>query len=355
MKAAFTAGNDPRPTRGPEIVRRSLDLIRRRLPERWSLHVRSGRAPIAEIRAPDGASATLAILARPTLVTNQLAGILEALGGNASAVPVVASRYLSPSVRDWLERRRVSYMDATGNVYLVVDRPALFLRDRGADRDPWRGPGRPRGNLAGTPAARVVRTLVDFAPPLSVPALVERSGASTGATYRVVRFLEDEALLTRDPRGPIRTVAWRQIIERWSQDYGFQRSNQVQSFLEPRGLPALIDRLARSNGLRYAVSGSVAVQQWAPYAPARAAMVYVDDIGQAAESLALRPVESGGNVLLAAADDDFVFERTTHQEGLAIVAPSQAAVDLLTGPGRNPAEAQALLDWMETNESDWRQ
>jgi hypothetical protein len=246
-------------------------------------------------------------------------------------------------------------MDATGNMYLVVDRPALFLRDRGADRDPWRGPGRPRGTLAGTPAARVVRALVDLAPPMSVPVLVERAGASTGATYRVVRFLEDEALLTRDPRGPIRTVAWRQILERWSQDYGFQRSNQVRSFLEPRGLPALIDRLAQSKDLRYAVSGSVAVQQRAPYAPARTAMVYVDDIGRAAESLALRPVESGGNVLLAAADDDFVFDRTTDHEGLAIVAPSQAAVDLLTGPGRNPAEAQALLDWMETNESDWRQ
>lgn len=33
---------------------------------------------------------------------------------------------------------------------------------------------------------------------------------------------------------------------------------------------------------------------------------------------------------------------------------SQVAVDLLTGPGRNPAEGQALLDWMEINERAWR-
>ena len=30
--------------------------------------------------------------------------------------------------------------------------------------------------------------------------------------------------------------------------------------------------------------------------------------------------------------------------------PAQVAVDLLTGPGRNPGEAVALMDWMERNE-----
>lgn len=32
----------------------------------------------------------------------------------------------------------------------------------------------------------------------------------------------------------------------------------------------------------------------------------------------------------------------------------QVAVDLLTGPGRNPSEAVALLDWMAANERAWR-
>ena len=39
---------------------------------------------------------------------------------------------------------------------------------------------------------------------------------------------------------------------------------------------------------------------------------------------------------------------------LVNAAPSQVAVDLLTGPGRNPAEGQALLDWMENHECTWR-
>jgi hypothetical protein len=41
-------------------------------------------------------------------------------------------------------------------------------------------------------------------------------------------------------------------------------------------------------------------------------------------------------------------------DGVMYAAPSQVAVDLLTGPGRSPAEGQALLDWMESNEPAWR-
>jgi len=195
---------------------------------------------------------------------------------------------------------------------------------------------------------------VDFAPPVSVPELVRRSGASTGATYRVVEFLEREALIERTPRGPIRTVEWRRLLERWSEDYGFQRSNVVRTYLQPRGLPAVLDGLAAARGLRYALTGSLAARRLAPYAPPRLAMIYVDDPEEVAERLKLRAVDSGANVLLAASDYDVVFDRLVEVDGLSFTAPSQTAVDLLTGPGTSPAEASALLDWMESHERDWR-
>jgi hypothetical protein len=298
----------------------------------------------------------LLVDARTNLVTADLPGILEQTRGRAggAAIPLIVARFLGPTARDWLERNDVSYADATGNLRILVDQPALFLRDRGADRDPWRGRGRPRGNLAGPPGARVVRALVDFATPMAVTDLVELSGASTGATYRTIEFLEAEGLVRRAARGRIETVEWRSLLERWSRDYGFQQSNSVSSYLEPRGLPAFMDRLSRSEGLTYAVTGTAAVQRYAPYAAARLAMVYVDDVTRAATTLGLRPVDAGANILLASGNHDVVFDRTVTENGLTLVAPSQAAVDLLTGPGRSPAEAEALLDWMETHQSDWR-
>jgi hypothetical protein len=267
---------------------------------------------------------------------------------------MLVARYLAPATRERIANAGAGYVDATGNVYFATDRPALLLRDRGADRDPWRGPGRPRGTLKGPPAARVVRALIDFAPPYTVPEIAERAGASIGATYRVVKFLEEQELVERERQGAITGVRWKSLMERWSRDYGFAQSNTVATFLEPRGLPALTARLVDEPQLEYAITGSLAVQQVAAYAPTRLAMLYVRDIGEAANALKLRETTTGANVALAAGDYDVAFERTRLEERLRFAALSQVAVDLLSGPGRNPSEATALMDWMERNESAWR-
>lgn len=171
---------------------------------------------------------------------------------------------------------------------------------------------------------------------------------------RVIEFLEQEGLLTRRRYGPIEDVRWRALLERWSEDYGFLRSNTVQTYLEPRGLRALTDRLVALEDLEYVVTGSLAAERVAAYAPPRLATIYVRDFARATDALKLRAVETGGNVALATGDYEVVFERATVVDGVKLAALSQVAVDLLTGPGRNPGEGLALLDWMEADENAWR-
>lgn len=335
-----------------------------RLPAGWSIE--PDQAPPGvdaelRLRSPDGTALVVRLQAKRLLNTRDVPHALDALrripasaGDRDEIAVVLAARYLAPATRDRIAELGGGYVDATGNVLLAADRPALFLRDRGADRDPWRGPGRPRGSLRGPPAARVVRALIDFAPPYTVPDLCARAKVSTGATYRAVAFLEEEDLLERQRYGPINEVRWRRLLTRWSEDYGFTQSNTVETFLEPRGLSVLARRLASLDQLDYVVTGSMAAERVAAYAPARLATIYVRDIDEAAEALALRPVESGANVALASGDYDVVFDRAERDDGINVAALSQVAVDLLTGPGRNPSEAVALLDWMESNERAWR-
>ena len=64
------------------------------------------------------------------------------------------------------------------------------------------------------------------------------------------------------------------------------------------------------------------------------------------QSLNLRAADSGANVILLAPFDPVVFDRTWTDRSTIFVAPSQAAVDLLTSPGRGPAEAEAVLERM---------
>ncbi len=358
-----------------DILREVLAQMRARLPKDWDLSLERdtplfGPDAIVSLRPPQGKGAIFLIEAKRTLVTRDLGPIVEQLNAYASApfiprgsqwrspaIPMVIARYLSPPLQKWMTEQDVPYADATGNIRISLDAPALFLRDVGSTKDPWRGPGRPKGSLKGEPPARVVRALVDFTPPYSIPAIIERSGASSGATYRVIEFLQEQMLVDRAPRGPIEGVTWRALLDRWASDYGFMRTNTVSRYLAPRGLPELMTRLAdvsSQGALQYAVTGSLAAQKWAPYAPARNAMIYTEDPVEFAGRLGLRQVETGANVILARSAYDVVYDRCEEYEGSTIVSPSQAAVDLLTGPGRNPAEAEALLDWMEAHESRWR-
>lgn len=349
-----------------DVLRVCLQQLRDQLPEGWSLvpvAVAGGSDrdfdAVLSVSGPDGTTASLVIEAKRVLERRNVFAVSEQLRGATGRFPnawtVVVARYLAPSVREALAEQGVSYIDATGNMRLVVSVPGLFIANRGADNDPWRRPGRPRGTLKGVPAAKVVRALVDYTGPWSIRELIDLSGASTGATYRVVEYLEREDLVTRNEDGKIVLRDWRRLLQQWSKDYGFVRSSRITRYIEPRGLATLLTKATDIADVQYAVTGTTAAAEWAPYAPARSALVYVADAARAAEAWGLRPAESGANVLLAEPATDVVFERTiTTADGTVIVAPAQVAVDLMTGPGRNPVEAEELMDWMERNESSWR-
>lgn len=351
------------------MLQLAVAMIRERLPASWAADTETTVGASADagvdatlrMRSPDGQEAVVLVQAKRLINTRDVPIVLEPLQRAASkwadreeVIGVLAARYLPPATRERIAEAGAGYVDATGNMLIAASRPGLFLADRGADRDPWRGPGRPRGTLQGPPAARVVRALVDFAPPYTVPELSERAGASTGATYRVIEFLETEGLAERQRYGPLTDVRWRRLIERWSEDYGFAQSNTVDSFLEPRGLDALTERLASLPAGDYVVTGSLAAERVAAYAPARLATLYVRDLPKVVDALGLRRTETGANVALATGKYEVAFERAESVDGLRVAALSQVAVDLLTGPGRNPSEATALLDWMEADESRWR-
>lgn len=265
---------------------------------------------------------------------------------------LIVAPYLSPRAQEVLRGLDVSFADTTGNVHLVAGRPGVFVERQGASRDPW-PVEQTLQSLRGRSAGRAVRALVDFSPPFGVRALASRAGVPLGSLSRVLDLLDREGLVTREARGTVCDVDWEGVIRRWSQDYEFARSNHVATLLEPRGLGTLAGKLGETVWV-YAATGAFAVQRFAPVTPARQATAYVEDVAEAAEALGLRPADVGANVVLAEPYDPVVFERGSVRDGLGVVAPSQLAVDLLSGVGREPVEGAELLGWMRRNESEWR-
>jgi hypothetical protein len=256
----------------------------------------------------------------------------------------VVSPFLTRSTRDRLRAENLNFLDLTGNIRLILTRPGLFVETQGSDRDPWpkQQPGR---SLRGAKAARIVRALCDFAPPFPISELAGKANVDISYASRLVEWLSREALLERRRRGPVDSVDKAALIRRWAQDYEVLSTNDARAYLDPRGVENLVRSLSEGavRG-RYAITGSIAANRIAPIAPARLAMLYVDDIESAAAALQVRSTETGGNVILLGPFDDVVFERTWQDAGLILVAVSQAAVDLMTGPGRAPSEANVILE-----------
>jgi hypothetical protein len=341
-------------------VEELLVRLKAALPDDWSVSVRdsdrrfsSRPNALLAIEDPDGTSAVVAVEVKRNVQPRDIERMLAQVRRYPADAALIMAPYLTDRARELIQTSGSGYADATGNLRLALRRPAVFITSSGESSDPWRTK-RPVRSLKGAVAGRGIRALCDFRPPYGVRELAARANMIPGTLSRLLVFLEEEALIRRDGRGRVDDVDWPALLRRWTADYSFSESNETQGFLEPRGLAELERKLVASS-LRYAVSGSLATRSTSPVAPPRLGVVYVEAISRAAAELQLTPTDSGINVILAEPFDSVVFERQrSDQGGLKCAALPQVAVDLMTGPGRSPSEAEALIRWMQDNEDAWR-
>ena len=345
------------------LIRPGLKVLEERLPPRWRATWRKPARTkddvwydgMLRITAPDGRSASIAVEAKSRIEPRdalRIAGLAVRLENTPL---LVLSPFLSEATRERLREADLNWLDLTGNVRLVLRDPGLFVEAEGARKQPAGGE-RPARSLKGVSAGRIVRALLAVSPPVGVRDLAQRAKIDAGYVSRVLFLLHDAALVERGPRGRVERVDRARLLRRWAADAPLEKRGEQAMLLEPRGLSALVERLKSAGILKYAVTGSLAAQRWAPVAPPRLAQIYVDDAPpDAAARLELRPTESGANVQLIRPRDGAVFEEAkVGEDGLTYASPVQVAADLLTSPGRGPAEGEELLRWMAEREEPWR-
>lgn len=347
--------------------------LEQRLPQDWKLSLSeemrffTSKAyvnAIMEIRTPDGTAATVLVeVKKKPLEARDAISHARVWRSNFLNLPqkpasceeniMVITPYLGQSARNELSREGISFADMTGNIRFVMRRPAVFIEAQGANKNPLRE-NVPLRSLKGRGSGRVVRGLLDYRPPFGVRELSSAIQASAASISRVVDLLEREAIISRDSRrGKILSVNWEQLIRRWTSDYGLMQSNKMTTYLEPRGIQEALRKLGNAN-FRYAITASLAAARYAPVAQSRLLTLYIEKPEYAEDLLELRKAETGGNVTIGRPFDPVVFERTVFADGLKYASVSQVAADLLTGPGRNPSEGEALITWMKDNEEKWR-
>lgn len=351
------------------LVDEAVAGLRGMLPVSWNIERSTGAAlagdtppevdDAIDLRARDGTTVTFVVEAKrsfdPRAAEQLSAGLPRMLRSLAARSPIlVVAPWLSARTQELLTREEINFIDLTGNAFISLENPALYIRAAGATRNPEPAT-RGRATVRGPKAARLIRLLVDVVPPYGVSEIAAAAGLAPGYVSRLLDTLDRAALIERARRGRVEDADIAGLLRRWAESYDVLKTNEAFLFLAPNGAKEALSRLAeRSNSVPVAVTGSFAAVRLAPVAASALLIAYSNDVEALAEELGLLPADEGANVVLLRAFNPIVWDRGSEESSLRYVAPSQAAVDCLTGNGRMPAEGEALIAWMTENEQRWR-
>jgi hypothetical protein len=345
----------------------AVEWLAERLPENWRLELQSeSQVDLPQtdgrllLHAAGGYQASIAVEARQTLAPREaqsllprLAQVLHSMTGKAPVL--IVAPWLGPRTRELLREQDINYIDQTGNALIKLEHPAVYLETVGSDRNPT---PRERGKakLRGPKAGRLLRRLIDVRPPYTVNELSSTTGLAPGYVSRLIDALDEEALIERTPRGPVGDVNVAGLLRRWAKSYDVFKTNGLFTYIARPGWSNVLDKLASdpSLGSGVAITGSVAATRLSPVAAPAMLLAYTPEPERLAEKLNLLPADDGADVGLLLPFDPVVWAGASSEAGTTFVAPAQVAVDCLTGNGRMPAEGEAVLEWMTSNETQWR-
>ncbi|MGC5346959.1 hypothetical protein PZB75_30330 [Streptomyces sp. AM 4-1-1] len=356
--------------REAHLLEQGIHVLSGLLGPEWQVTQRPNKSKVfdaaLEVRAEGDSTFTQLLVevtqaVPPRLVAERLVPRVELLREvNHYTNLLIIAPWISSQARELLRQNGIAYLDLTGNVDIRVSRPAIIIHTAGAEKAPRSAPRETsRTTLAGAKAGRLVRLLADVPPPHRATDLHRISRLSLPYVSRLLDTLEDQLLIRRKGR-IIADVDWAQLLRARAQQTSLLTAGAYQGFLAPNGIPALLRQIPQLSteyvdGL--CVTGSYAAQRSVQVAVGGQLMLYMAswlDIDDVADELGLLPVADGADVLLLNEPDSFVRQRSELVDGVQCAAPSQAALDCLAGPGRMPAEGEALLHFMEEHPEEWR-
>jgi hypothetical protein len=260
---------------------------------------------------------------------------------SSDAIGTLVVPYMTPAGARTAHARGLNWIDLSGNAWIRAKQ--LFVSREGRP-NAFPARGRPASAFAPV-SARVARELLaDPARWWRQKDLAARTGLDDGRISKIVRRLDDDLLLER--QGPeLRPANPDLLLDAWTDAYRFDRHDIVLGHASGGGmeLARTLSEQLESLGISHALTGLPAAWMLDRFASFRLATIYVEgDPRDVVERLELRPSPRGANVQLVGPDDPGVVAGLQEIEGLPVVAPTQAYLDLLALPERAREAAQHL-------------
>ncbi|PKN25398.1 MAG: hypothetical protein CVU64_20030 [Deltaproteobacteria bacterium HGW-Deltaproteobacteria-21] len=269
------------------------------------------------------------------------------------SIPLLVVPYMGETGSRFCEEHDLAWLDLSGNAHIKA--PGILIHVKGRPNR-FKSPGRPPSVFA-PKSARIVRQLLiqpDRA--LTQRELSHAADLDEGYTSRIVRRLEELALVVRDEKGSLRPKDPDHLLDAWYESYDFMKHRIIKGHVAARSGEELLDRIPAAlekHSLKYAATGLGAAWLYSHFANFRLANFYVTSTptDELADALGFRQDERGANTWLVVPKDEGVFHGSEFREGIRCVHPLQVYLDLKSQPERSPEAATRLRqDYLK-----WRQ
>lgn len=272
--------------------------------------------------------------------------IMAAQHGGSKDCYVFMAPYISEESAVAIESQGYSYMDLSGNCYILTRRIILYVRGL-ANKYIEKREKRNYFSKTSSAASAIMRTMLDEPRrEWQVKSLAEQTGKAIGMVSNVKRFLQDRAWIEEGEQG-YHLCSIREMLYAWARDYHEKEARAYEYYsLDP--LPQLEQRISEwseNHDESALLGGFSAAARYAPTVRYKKAEVYVEQgfLNEFVKDLQLEPVQSGGNIVITVPHDETpcMFGRKIHDD--LVTSPVQTVIDLLGKPGRGEEAAETII------------
>jgi hypothetical protein len=256
---------------------------------------------------------------------------------------VFLAPYISEPTAKLCEENGVGYIDLAGNCRLSFGQ--IYIEQRGKE-NPY-SEKRSLRSLYSPKSERILRVLlIARQSSWKVEELTQASEVSLGLVSKVKRLLEDREWLDTHAAG-VKLLDPEVVLKEWAKGYRYdkQQVSGYYAFATGGELEGQVAAAAEVCGLRIAFTGFSAAVRYAPAVRYQRSMVFCDgDPSCLAQALDLKQVSSGANLDIINPYDEGVFYASEERDGIPVVSPVQAYIDLMNQAARGEEAAEAILE-----------
>ena len=254
--------------------------------------------------------------------------------------------YFSEESAEIMKNEKYSYMDLSGNCYILTKRIILHVSGQ-ANQYIEKREKKNYLSKASSAASTIMRTMLDdMDKEWQVITLAEKTGKAIGTVSNVKSFLRDRDWI-RDCQKGFKLCNIKEMLYAWARDYHKKdtRTYECYSFDSVAEMEHEITKWSRKHDESAILGGFSAAARYAPTVRYKKVEVYVEQqyFEEFVKDLDLQMVKSGGNVTIIIPHDETPCLYHKERNDSFITSPVQTILDLLGNPARGEEAAEAII------------